>query len=114
MFTMFGFSGQHVYDYLDGRHTHQKTVADERARSHDAGQELRYGGWRRVVEWLTDPERKWSPIKKLSDREYEEMLQEKLVGVEADLAMVDEEIEKVKEEASEKQNTQQETNVGGH
>lgn len=57
-----------------------------------------YSSWRKMIEWLADPKRKWSPIRKLSDREYEEMLQEKLIAVEADLAMVDEEIERVRRE----------------
>lgn len=101
MFALFGYSGQHIYNFLDTRHSQSLEAAHERLRREgeaagSAAEEVSYTGWRRVVEWVADPKRKYSPIRKLSDREYEEMLQEKLIAVEADLAMVDEEIEKTK------------------
>ena len=111
MFTIFGFSGQHFYSFLDERHTHQIALAEERARMGRADKEVKYGGWRGFVEWLADPGRKWSPVKKLSDREYEDMLQERLIGIEADLAMIDEEIERVQRETKERRENQKETAV---
>lgn len=40
---------------------------------------------------------KWSPLKKLSDAEYVDMMGEKILRVEADIALIDEHIEKLKE-----------------
>ena len=41
---------------------------------------------------------KWSPMKKLSDEEYGNLLKERLLRIEADIALVDEELEKVRSE----------------
>ena len=40
---------------------------------------------------------KWSPMTRLSDEEYERMLKERLLRVEAEIALVDEDIAKVKD-----------------
>lgn len=40
--------------------------------------------------WLNS---KWSPMKVLSDREYEDMLKEKLLKINAEIALIDEGIE---------------------
>ena len=45
---------------------------------------------------------RWSPVKILSDEEYENMLQEKLLRVEAEIAVLDEHIENLRREAREK------------
>lgn len=42
---------------------------------------------------------KWSPMSILTDEQYEEMLQEKLLRVEAEIAMVDDRIEAMKKQA---------------
>lgn len=42
---------------------------------------------------------KWSPVKVLTDQEYEVMLREKILRVDADIAIVDESISAVKEQA---------------
>ncbi|KAM7184319.1 hypothetical protein V8F33_013043 [Rhypophila sp. PSN 637] len=39
---------------------------------------------------------KWSPLKKLSDEEYEMIIQEKLLGVEAEMAMLDDQINELR------------------
>ncbi len=94
MFTIFGYGGQHAYNLLDRRHTRQ--VAYDQEKVSLGNQEMELGLWRRFVDWLAAPENTWSPLKKLSDQEYEEILQEQIIGIEADLAMIDEEIEKVR------------------
>jgi hypothetical protein len=43
---------------------------------------------------------KWSPMQSLSNAEYEAILREKLLRIDADIAIVDEDIEKLKKEAS--------------
>lgn len=42
--------------------------------------------------------KKWIPMKTLSDEEYESMLREKLLRVEAEMAVMDEEIGRLREE----------------
>ena len=39
---------------------------------------------------------KWSPMKKLTDEEYENMLQERLVRIEAEIALLDDDLNKLK------------------
>lgn len=45
--------------------------------------------------WL---ESKWSPLKKLSDSEYIDMMGEKMLRVEADIALIDERIDNLREQ----------------
>lgn len=40
---------------------------------------------------------KWIPLRHLSDEEYREMLNEKLLSIEAEIALLDEKIEKLEE-----------------
>jgi len=40
---------------------------------------------------------RWNPMRRLTDREYEDMLKEKLIRVEAEIAIVDEEVAKLEE-----------------
>lgn len=39
---------------------------------------------------------KWSPLKKLTDQEYIDMMEEKILRVEADIALIDERITELK------------------
>jgi len=39
----------------------------------------------------------WSPVKRLTHAEYKQMLEEKLLGVEADIALIEEEIEALRD-----------------
>ena len=86
MFTLFGYAGQIVYNKLDT--THSEHVAVE---MHN-GKEEKKGLWNKVADM------KWSPMKKLSDEEYGNLLKERLLRIEADIALVDEELEKVRSE----------------
>lgn len=47
----------------------------------------REGSPKKTSDWFTS---KWSPMKKLSDEEYKAMLEEKILRVEADLAILEE------------------------
>jgi hypothetical protein len=49
--------------------------------------------------WLSSP---WSPLQKLSDEEYVSMMQEKILRVDADIALIDDRIAKLREEQQEK------------
>jgi len=74
MFALFGGGGQVLYNRAD---SHNSEVAKEGTESTENS-------------WLNS---KWSPMKILSDAEYEHMLQEKLLQVNARIALVDESIE---------------------
>ncbi|CAF9918637.1 MAG: hypothetical protein ALECFALPRED_000772 [Alectoria fallacina] len=90
MFTLFAYLGQTIYDVLDARHSEQ-VASDARA----AAEGKRKDGkrfWERVAEM------KWSLLTVVSDEDYDNMLKEKLLRVEAEIAMVDEEVERLRGE----------------
>ena len=84
IFTTLGYTGQKGYNYLDARNTHKQHLAATDP-SFD-----RKSIWRRIAD------SKYMPMKVLSDQEYEAVLKEKLVRVEAEIALVDEDIAKIK------------------
>ncbi|KAK4692589.1 hypothetical protein P7C71_g4650, partial [Lecanoromycetidae sp. Uapishka_2] len=88
MFTMFGFLGQMVYNRLDARHSDNVAVEVEAVNEGKVKKEK--GFWTRVAEM------KWSPMKALTDEEYENILREKLLRVDAEIALVDEQVEKLR------------------
>jgi hypothetical protein len=82
MFSLFGAAGQALYNRADARHSQSVGVPESKKGS-----------------WLNS---KWSPVKVLSDDEYEHMLRERLLKINAQIALVDESIEEIrKEEARE-------------
>lgn len=82
MFTLFGYAGQMLYNALDRRHTQQihQSATDKDSSSL----------WRRLAN------SKYSPMKILSDEEYEKILKGKLLRVEAEIAVIDDDIDKLK------------------
>jgi len=89
MFTLFGYLGQTLYNTLDARHTREIMLA-----STTAGVAEKKNWMERVSDM------KWSPMKMLSDEQYERMLNKRLLKVEAEIAILDEKIERVGLEAS--------------
>lgn len=83
MFTLFGYLGQSLYNLLDVRHTE---LGQQEANAANETPSL----WRRVAN------SKYSPMKVLSDEEYEKVLQKKLLQVEAEIAVIDDDIENLK------------------
>jgi predicted house-cleaning noncanonical NTP pyrophosphatase (MazG superfamily) len=73
MFAIFGATGQAMYNWADARNTER----------------VEKGGVHKNSIFNS----KWSPMKVLSDSEYEEMLREKLLRVNAQIALVNENIE---------------------
>lgn len=71
MFAIFGAGGQWLYNRADARHMAQEAEGD-------SGQ-----GWQRILD------SKWSPMKVLTDEDYERMLHEKLLNINARIAMID-------------------------
>ncbi|KAL8663537.1 MAG: hypothetical protein Q9168_008077 [Polycauliona sp. 1 TL-2023] len=89
MFSLFGFAGQHIYNALDARHHHMQATPDVSTGIDAQDAKAKEPWWKRALN------SKWSPMKVLSDEQYERMLREKLLRVEADIAIVEEDIEKV-------------------
>ncbi|CAO1599182.1 hypothetical protein XANCAGTX0491_002922 [Xanthoria calcicola] len=102
MFSLFGFAGQYVYNALDARHHDHGPLPTATTQTKPTTSETHEGAeaqdtksdeplWKRVLN------SKWSPMKVLSDEQYETILREKLLRVEAEIAIVDEDIEKAKQ-----------------
>lgn len=88
MFSLFGYVGQTVFHRLDERHTEQiRSLLEERAEGNG---EAKKGFWESV--WGM----KWSPLTKLSDEQYVHILGERLLRIDAEIALVEEEIERVR------------------
>lgn len=92
MFSLFGFAGQHIYNALDARHSSHLSRPPSSAPELDQVNDQPL--WKRILN------SKYSPMKVLSDEQYEELLKEKLVRVDAEIAVVDEQIQKVREQAN--------------
>ncbi|KAF2453153.1 hypothetical protein BDY21DRAFT_293472, partial [Lineolata rhizophorae] len=90
MFALFCWAGQSAYNALDARHSEAVvTVPAETAVG--PVKKLENAPW-----WVRAAGSKWSPMKIISDEDYARMLEEKLVVVEADIALLDEKIEEAK------------------
>ncbi|KAF2190244.1 hypothetical protein K469DRAFT_699849 [Zopfia rhizophila CBS 207.26] len=100
MFTLFGFGGQHAYNYLDRRNTEEVQKSKEEIEK-EKRVETEKGNWLQRMG-----RSKWSPMTVLTDEEYEKMLQNKLLAVEADIALIDEKIEKFQKQQKVQERTQ--------
>jgi len=78
MFSIFGYLGQQGYNYVDEK---------------PASQEPKENIFKRFADL------KWTPVRSLSDAEYEDMLQEKLLKVNAEIALIDDRVEILRKEA---------------
>lgn len=90
MFTIFGYVGQTVYGALDARRSEQ-VASDAQAAAEGKKKDEKHF-WERVAEM------KWSPLTVLSDEDYGNMLKEKLLRVEAEIALLDEDVERLRGE----------------
>ncbi|KAL8905017.1 MAG: hypothetical protein Q9171_006836 [Xanthocarpia ochracea] len=103
MFSLFGFAGQYLYNALDAQHQESlEPLAIHTAQSKsimNADTEKMGTESTEPVEplWKRVLNSKWSPMKVLSDEQYETLLRKKLLRVEAELAIVEDDIEKVKQ-----------------
>lgn len=73
MFGLFGATGQYAYSRINAQESLPNTE-DAKGK----------------FQWMNS---KWSPVKVLTDAEYETMLREKLLNINAQIALVDENIE---------------------
>ncbi|KAI4168187.1 MAG: hypothetical protein LQ343_006573 [Gyalolechia ehrenbergii] len=101
MFSLFGFAGQHLYNALDSRQS-SRILSSPTSTQGDVPSE---NAVRDQPRWKRILNSKYSPMKVLSDEQYEEMLREQLVRVDAEIALVDEEIEKVRATATEERDS---------
>lgn len=86
MFSIFGLLGQTIYNSMDALHTQELQLAAIEGQKADST------FWRRVAN------SKWSPMKVLSDKEYDNMLRERLLRVNAEISLIDENIERLRAE----------------
>lgn len=86
MFSVFGLLGQTIYNSMDAQHTQELQLASTEGQKADST----------FLRRLANS--KWSPMKVLSDEEYENMLRERLLRVNAEIALVDESIERLRAE----------------
>lgn len=86
MFAVFGLAGQFTYNRLDDAHT--QSVLFEAAVAAQAQPLPSF--WTRLAA------NKYIPVKALTNAEYESMLRDRLLAVEAEIALVDEKIERLR------------------
>jgi hypothetical protein len=84
MFSLFGFAGQHAHSYLDARHLAKVTKPVE------VNEQPKANLMQRMAK------SKWSPLRELPDDEYENILKEKLLKIETEVALIDDRIENLK------------------
>ena len=84
LFGLAGFAGQHVFDIVDASHTAGVEATRARGNASEAT----------FLERLASS--RWSPIKPLQDDEYENLMREKLVQTDAAIALLDEDIARLK------------------
>ncbi|KAL8842194.1 MAG: hypothetical protein Q9205_007095 [Flavoplaca limonia] len=102
MFSLFGFAGQYIYNALDARHHNTRgepstpTMRIKPSSKADYDTSTMQAAKPEEPLWKRVLNSKWSPMKVLSDEQYEKILREKLLRVEAELAIVDDDIERVK------------------
>jgi len=85
MFTLFGATGQFIYNKLDNRQT--RKAFEEANTTPEQRQEAKQQS---VVERILRSDS--SPVKRLTDEEYKALLRKQLLVIDADIALVDEEI----------------------
>jgi len=93
MFSLFGWAGQHGYNYLDARNSRAiQDQAEAKAMGVDKPKESLLHKFAKS---------KWSPMRVLSDEEYEKTIQEKVLYLEAQIAMIDDRIAEHRRRAAE-------------
>ncbi|KAF2138660.1 uncharacterized protein K452DRAFT_320806 [Aplosporella prunicola CBS 121167] len=90
MFALFGFAGQSIYNFLDAQHLEREEVAAQE------GKEPQLSLFQKLAN------SRFSPVKSLSNEEYEDMLKEKLLRVETEIALVDDSLESLRQQQAQK------------
>ena len=87
MFSLFGWSGQHIYEWLDARNSGY--VKEKR----EMGEKEEKKSWLQRMG-----KSKWSPMRALTEDEYEEMMKERILKVDVEIALLKDKIEALKKE----------------
>ncbi|KAL8697650.1 MAG: hypothetical protein Q9201_007022 [Fulgogasparrea decipioides] len=99
VFSLLGFAGQHIYNTLDARQSSHTSLHQPRSNTNPSSSDVSptapHASNANQPFWKRALDSKWSPMKILSDEEYEKMLKQKLLRVEAEIAILDEDIAKV-------------------
>ncbi|GAM88959.1 hypothetical protein ANO11243_069930 [Dothideomycetidae sp. 11243] len=82
MFSIFGALGQSVYNVLDSRNTAVVEAGAEKQT---------------LTHWVAN--QKWSPFSILTDDQYENILREKILKVDVEIALIDDRIQEAKHSA---------------
>jgi hypothetical protein len=87
MFSIFGYSGQYMHHFIDKARYERLTQPVE--------QEQRQGNLLKRMA-----RSKWSPLRELTDDEYEGILKDQLLKLETEVALIDERIVELKNTAN--------------
>lgn len=102
MFSLFGWAGQSLYNELDARNTRKinaSITSLKNASASEANPSSPHPAATNTPNFLQRvASMKYSPIRLLSDAEYETILQERLLRLDAEIALLDEKIDLVKQE----------------
>jgi uncharacterized protein YydD (DUF2326 family) len=93
MFALFGWAGQHGYNYLDGRNS---ADIEERADARKQGRVVERDNFMQKIA-----KSRWSPMSVLTDEQYEDMMRERMLKIDAEIAILDERIEGYRRQARE-------------
>ncbi|KAF4551229.1 Hypothetical protein D9617_14g076860 [Elsinoe fawcettii] len=83
MFSIFGAAGQGVYNALDAANS-QKVEEGRKKEGY--------------LQWMA--KQKWSPFSILTDAEYEEILKEKILKLDVEIALIDDRMQALRQKAS--------------
>lgn len=86
MMTIFGAAGQHLYSRWATSSLPDATATQK-------------GFWKRITE------QRWSPVKLLTNEEYLDMLHEKLLKVDVEIAVIDDKINALKQQQKSAENS---------
>lgn len=76
IFSLLGYGGQSIFNRVDAWQLEQAQLPSQPSRT--------------LYQRMADS--KWIPVRHLSDEDYRGILSEKLLGIEADIALLDEKI----------------------
>lgn len=85
MFSLFGWAGQSIYNRLDAP---KAAIAPE---------DRKPGFWRRLAD------RSWSPVKVMNNDGYAQLLRDKMLRVDVEIAVLDDKIEALRKQQQEQQ-----------
>lgn len=99
MFSLYGFGGQHAYDWLDARMSGRALKQMEMKETGEVEDTL----MQKIAR------SKWSPMKVLSDEEYEDMMRERILKVDVEIALLKDSIAALRNEKEQEDNKRRES-----